>query len=97
MMPYDGNAIAGVLEDVFGDDMTTAGCVCAECGQTGVVADVAVYLGGPGAVARCRSCDSVLLVIVQHRDMYCVDVTGFSHLATLDTRMVRGRHSPLHL
>ncbi|MER7245547.1 DUF6510 family protein [Kribbella sp. NPDC000426] len=82
MTPYDGNAIAGVLEEVFGHDMTAADCVCAECGRTGVVAEVAVYLGGPGAVARCRSCDNVLLVITERRAMYCVDLTGFSHLAT---------------
>ena len=82
MMPYDGNAIAGLLEDVLGDDMTASACVCGECGQRGVLADVAVYLGVPGTVGRCRSCDNVLLVITERHGTSCVDLTGFSHLAT---------------
>jgi uncharacterized protein DUF6510 len=82
MTPYDGNAIAGTLEDVFGGDMTMADCVCGGCGHAGLVAEVAVYLGGPGVVGRCRSCDKVLMVITQRRGMYCVDLAGMSRLST---------------
>lgn len=46
------------------------------CGRTGMVADLAVYVGGPGIVGRCRSCDRLLLVITERRGMYCVDATG---------------------
>ncbi|HET6988123.1 MAG TPA: DUF6510 family protein [Kribbella sp.] len=81
MMPVDGNAIAGTLADVFGGDMTSAGAVCAHCGQAGVLADVAVYVGGPGIVGRCRSCENVLVVITERRGTYCVDLTGLSHLS----------------
>ncbi|MFD3406573.1 DUF6510 family protein [Kribbella sp. NPDC058693] len=82
MTRYDGNAIAGTLEAIFGADMTTAGCTCGGCGRSGVVAEVAVYLDGPGLVARCPSCDHVLLVVTQRRGMYCVDRAGFAQLST---------------
>ncbi|RZU01880.1 hypothetical protein EV645_7984 [Kribbella rubisoli] len=82
MTRYDGNAIAGTLEDIFGGDLTTAACVCGQCGQSGVVAEIAIYFGGPGIVARCPYCDHVLLVITRHSGMYCVDVTGFAQLST---------------
>lgn len=83
MRPLDGNAIAGVLHDVFGGDMTLAGAACAHCGQADFLADLAVYLGGPGIIGRCRSCENLLVVITEHRGMYCVDVTGLSHLSQL--------------
>ena len=80
MMPLDGNAIAGTLEDVFGGDMTAAETVCVHCGRAGYLAELAVYMGGPGIVGRCRSCDNLALVITDRRGMYCVDVTGLSRL-----------------
>ena len=76
MTALDGNAVAGVLENVFGREMTTAGFACVNCGRTGMVAELAVYTGGPGIVGRCRSCDSLLLMITERRGMYCVDATG---------------------
>ena len=76
MTALDGNAVAGVLEDVFGREMTTAASACVDCGRTGMVAELAVYVGGPGIVGRCRSCDGLLLVITERRGMYCVDATG---------------------
>ena len=81
MMPLDGNAIAGTLDDVFGGDMTSAGYVCFHCARPGFLADLAVYLSGPGVVGRCRSCDNLLLVITERRGMYCVDLAGLSRLS----------------
>jgi hypothetical protein len=59
----DGNAIGGLLMEVFGAEMTTAAGTCGSCGAVSQVAELAVYLGGPGTVVRCRSCDSVLMVL----------------------------------
>lgn len=77
----DGNAIAGLLVDVFGVEMTTATGVCANCGASGQVAESVVYLRAPGTVVRCRSCNSVLMVLVTVRAITCVDLRG---LATLE-------------
>jgi hypothetical protein len=81
MDALDGNAIAGTLADVFGTEMTTAVGTCGTCGRTGPLAEVSVYLEGPGVVVRCRSCDNVLVVIVRRRDVSCVDLTGLASLA----------------
>ena len=40
MEALDGNAIAGLLFDVFGAEMTTATGVCASCGASGPVAEL---------------------------------------------------------
>jgi hypothetical protein len=76
MDALDGNAIAGVLHEVYGAEMTTAAAVCAHCGKRGVLAECVVYLGGPGAVVRCRSCSGLLMVLVEVRTVRCVDTMG---------------------
>lgn len=84
MEALDGNAIAGLLLDVFGVEMTTAIGVCASCGARGQVAEFQVYLRAPGAVVRCRSCSSVLIVIVQARGIACVDLRGLAVLEPVE-------------
>lgn len=81
MEALDGNAIGGLMLEVFGAEMTTATAACAGCGAVAAVAEVVVYLEAPGIVARCRSCDSVLMVVVEIRGTKCVDLRG---LATLE-------------
>jgi hypothetical protein len=76
----DGNAIAGVMFDVFGEEMTTAIGECAQCGAVIRLAQAMVHLGGPGIVTRCPRCDNVLMVIVERRGVRCVDLQGFSSL-----------------
>jgi ribosomal protein L40E len=78
--PLDGNAIAGQLFAVFGNEMTTAVRVCATCGARGPVAELEVYLRGPGTVVRCRSCRNVQMVLVEVRGVACVDLRGLAAL-----------------
>jgi len=80
MDALDGNAIAGLLRDVFGTEMTTAAGVCASCGAHAQVAEFQVYLHAPGTVARCRFCGAMLMVLVTVRGFVCVDLRGLSHL-----------------
>lgn len=72
----DGNAIGGMLMDVFGAEMTGATGTCATCGRRAPMAETVVYLRAPGAVVRCRSCSAVLMVIATIRAMNCVDLGG---------------------
>jgi hypothetical protein len=81
MEALDGNAIAGMLADLFGAEMTTATGVCDHCGAVAQMAELQVYLQAPGTVARCRSCSSVVMVVVDVRGIACVDLRG---LATLE-------------
>ena len=77
----DGNAIAGLLASVFGAEMTTATGTCGSCGTITMVAELAVYLTDLGAVVRCRSCGSVLMVFVSRREVTCVDLMGLASLS----------------
>ena len=77
----DGNAIGGLLIEVFGTEMTTAVGICGNCGAVGQVAGFAVYRPGLGTVVRCRSCDSVLMAFVQIRGITCVDLMGLASLS----------------
>lgn len=79
--PLDGNAMGGLLIEVFGTEMTAATGTCAHCGSRRPVAESVVYLRGPGTVARCRDCAGLLMVFTRIRNMNCVDLTGLSHLA----------------
>lgn len=81
MANLDGNAIAGIMRDVFGREMTTVIGTCGRCGRVAPLAEVAVYLAGdPGVVARCPTCAYLLVVIVDRRGTACVDVTGFASM-----------------
>ena len=79
----DGNAIGGLLIEVFGAEMTTATGTCAGCGAVSPVAELAVYRPGLGTVVRCRSCDAVLMVFVEMRGITCVDLAGLAGLVPL--------------
>ena len=81
MGKLDGNGAAGLLQEVFGSDMTAAIATCASCGAVAPVGESAVYPGGPGTVVRCRSCAAVLVVIVQVRGVSCVDLMGIRDLS----------------
>jgi len=81
MDALDGNAIGGLLHQVFGTEMTSARGTCAHCGATGPVAELVVYLRGPGTVVRCRACGGLLMVFAEVRGFTCVDLQG---LAALD-------------
>jgi hypothetical protein len=80
MEALDGNAIAGQLYDVFGAEMTTASGECGNCGTVLQMAELMVYRRAPGTVARCRTCASVVMVVVDRRGMACVDLRGLASL-----------------
>jgi uncharacterized protein DUF6510 len=80
MEPVDGNAIGGLLQELFGTEMTSAPTVCGSCGAARQVAELVVYLRAPGTVVRCRSCESVLMVFVKVHDRTCVDLMGLAAL-----------------
>jgi hypothetical protein len=76
----DGNAIGGLLLDVFGAELTTARGVCAHCGAAALVAELAVYVRAPGTVVRCRACHGIVMVLVERRGVFCVDLQGLAQL-----------------
>jgi uncharacterized membrane protein len=77
----DGNAIGGLMLEVFGTEMTAAAGTFGSCGTVGYVAEFAVYRPGLGTVVRCRHCDNALMVFVQVRGVTCVDTRGLASLS----------------
>jgi hypothetical protein len=80
MDELDGNGAAGLLREIFGTEMTVAVATCATCGAVAQIGGSRLYMGGPGTVVRCRSCEGVLVVITQVRGRYCVDLMGIGEL-----------------
>ena len=58
----DGNAMGGLLMEMFGQEMTNGLGCCAHCGDKNEVGALIVYRSGPGDVVRCPSCSTVLIV-----------------------------------
>jgi hypothetical protein len=59
----DGNAVAGLLQEVFAVEMTTAIGTCNACGATDEVGALHVFQGA-GIVMRCPHCDHALVTLV---------------------------------
>jgi DNA-directed RNA polymerase subunit RPC12/RpoP len=81
MDAVDGNAIGGLLIDVFGTEMTAASSICATCGASRPVAELVVYRRAPGTIVRCRTCGSVLMVLVRRTGVTSVDLSGLASLS----------------
>ena len=72
----DGNAAGGLLGEIFAAEMTAAEGRCAACGAVGPVGELRVYARGPGLVARCPVCDSVVLRVVRAGGRVWLDLRG---------------------
>jgi Zn finger protein HypA/HybF involved in hydrogenase expression len=59
----DGNATAGMLQQVFAAEVTTARATCRTCGAASMLGEARVFRGA-GFVLRCPRCDNPLVTIV---------------------------------
>jgi hypothetical protein len=75
----DGNAAAGVLQEIFTMEMTTAVGMCDSCGTAGEVGEARLYRSA-GLVLRCPHCDAVLMKIVTDGSRSWLDVRGLRTL-----------------
>jgi len=75
----DGNAVAGLLQEVFAVEVTTATGTCAACGAAGAMGATHVYRGA-GFVMRCPHCDNPLVKIVRGDDRLWIDLSGMRTL-----------------
>jgi hypothetical protein len=83
----DGNAIGGVMLELFGVEMTTAKCVCGSCGAHEQMARAEVYADAPGIVVRCVHCHAVQVTIVRGPTRTWLNLSG---LATLELDLGEG-------
>jgi Zn finger protein HypA/HybF involved in hydrogenase expression len=75
----DGNAVAGLLQEIFAVEMTTAVGTCRTCGAVAPVGAIHVYQGA-GIVLRCPQCDNALAKIVRSETRLWVDFPGMRAL-----------------
>jgi hypothetical protein len=75
----DGNAMGGLLQELFGAEMTAAPHTCQSCGAERPVGAHRAYFGA-GPVLRCPICDQIALVAVPMRDRHMVHLIGTWHM-----------------
>ena len=76
----DGNALGGVLGEVFVAEITVARSTCGSCGAVREIGALVVYTQAPGSVARCPDCDAVLLRVVRAEGRIWLELQGVSCL-----------------
>jgi hypothetical protein len=83
----DGNAAAGILQEVFAHEMSAARGACAACGTIAPLGSQHLYMYplSPGAVLRCTICQEVLMVFVHAGGRYRLGLRGLTWLEILDS------------
>ena len=79
----DGNAAAGVLEEIFAFEVTSAQSTCAGCGRTAPLGALLLYGGQMGIILRCPACEGVELRVARHgsqEGQYWIDMRGMASL-----------------
>lgn len=80
----DGNAAAGLLDEVFCFEMTTAFATCAGCGAVAPIGALPVYGHEMGAILRCAGCDTAIVRVARTGGRYWLDLRGASLLRIED-------------
>ncbi|NJD59599.1 MAG: hypothetical protein C3F13_00140 [Anaerolineales bacterium] len=76
----DGNAIAGILYDLFSVEMTLAPVECAACGSISAVGRLLAFVESPGYVIRCPDCQGIIMRLAVTPGEIYLDVRGASYL-----------------
>jgi Family of unknown function (DUF6510) len=76
----DGNAIAGMLQEIFVAEVTAAGRVCQSCRQDNPIGAHRLY-SGAGYVLRCPNCGDLAATIAVLPDRYVIGLQGVWSLA----------------
>ena len=76
----DGNAAAGILQEIFGEEMTASPIECAHCGAIGELGTLMAFTQGPGIVLRCQICEGVILRLVETPSAFLLDARGAVYL-----------------
>jgi hypothetical protein len=75
----DGNAVAGILGEIFCVDITVALAECASCGKHGPFGAVQAYCEGPGIILRCPYCENILMRVAKTPRGTYVDMRGMEN------------------
>jgi Family of unknown function (DUF6510) len=86
-MRLDGNAAAGLLQELFVHEVTTVRGICGECGNVAMIGAQHLYMypHAPGAVLRCRVCSNPLLILVHGEGRVRMSLQGLTWVEMDDT------------
>ncbi len=76
----DGNALAGLLHELFDVEMTIAPVECAACGQLAEMGSLWAFVESPGYVLRCPGCQNVVLRMAVIPGEVFLDARGAAYL-----------------
>lgn len=76
----DGNAVGGLLAEIFVAEITVVGTRCQACGATEPIGALRAYVDAPGTVLRCLHCEQVVLRVVRDGRRCWLDARGLSWL-----------------
>jgi len=76
----DGNALAGLLHQLFDVEMTIAPVKCASCGRIGELGSLWAFAESPGYVLRCPACQKIVIRMTVTPDQVYLDTRGASYL-----------------
>jgi hypothetical protein len=70
----------GLLEEVFGTDMTANESQCAACGSVSLLGELLVFGGTMGSVRSCLCCHEMMMRINSRPGSLWLDMQGISYL-----------------
>jgi len=76
----DGNAVAGLLYEIFAMEVTTGEVQCVFCGRRGAIGSLLAFTQAPGVVLRCPRCENIVIRIVQTPGAIYLDARGVTYL-----------------
>ena len=80
-LTLDANAVAGMLMEIFGAEMTVASSRCTHCGNRAEMGSLRAYTHAPGLILRCSVCTQVVMRIMRRADgSYLVDARGAAYI-----------------
>ncbi|MGB9383851.1 MAG: DUF6510 family protein [Pseudolabrys sp.] len=76
----DGNAAAGMLQNIFVPEITTAQNQCQACGSIEAIGSLRLYAAPMGVVLRCPHCDGIVMRAVQTPQGTWLEMMGTRYL-----------------
>ena len=80
----DGNVLTGPATDLFAFEVSITEGQCGSCGDIATLGQAMVYGPPMGYVARCRNCDSVLVVIIERNEQRSLNMRGLRWIRVPD-------------
>ncbi len=76
----DGNALAGLLHELFYAEMTVAPVECATCGRHGEMGSLWAFVENPGYILRCPGCQNIIMRITVTPEQVFIDARGAAYV-----------------